>query len=281
MQCFAAFIQKARPFEAALSYADLFIEMCKAERYQPVRSYGDIRENAINAMLTLEDGAALEGNMENLESLYRRGYRMVGLLWNYPNEIGYPNFPNYEGLLHGTVSPFERETKRGLTAFGSEAVERMFALGMIVDAAHASDKTFYDVAKESQKAGVPFVVSHTASARVCPWSRNLTDGQLSLLADCGGVAGLNFCEDFLGGEKSGNGQREAILAHARHMIAAGGEDVLAIGSDFDGMPPSSYLPDASFMPRLFDELCVVFGERIAEKIARGNAERVLKDALKD
>ena len=281
LECFAAFIEgEHNRFARALAYADDFDKMCTREGYNRVRSFADIQEDKINAMLTVEEGGAIEGSLEKLDALYARGVRMMTLLWNCPNEIGHPNFPDYEGLCLGHGDPRLRETARGLTLFGRECVARMHALGMIVDISHASDAVFYDVAEMSSGKGIPFVASHSGAAEICPWARNLTDRQIKELADCGGVVGLDFCADFLSEDQTPAGQRVAILAHAAHILKVGGEDVLALGSDFDGIPENAYMKDASHMPTLLDDFAAAFGERITEKIASGNALRVMKDALK-
>ena len=102
---------------------------------------------------------------------------------------------------------------------------------------------------------------------------------IALLADCGGVAGLNFCADFLSDDGSAEEQRAAIVAHARAILNAGGEDDLAIGSDFDGIPANPFVPDPSGMPRLLALLADEFGMRIAEKAVRDNFLRVVRDVL--
>lgn len=279
LQCFAAFISvREGRYEEFLRLADKFNELCRAEGYRPVRKYGDIGADKINALFTVEDGGALEGDISKLDILYERGVRMLGLTWNYPNEIGFPNFPDYEGLIAGRAS-FSAREERGLTPFGFEVVSRMRETGMIVDLAHASDGVFQDVAGESRRTGVPFCVSHTASASVLDCARNLIDTQIKTLADCGGVAGLYFCADFLSPDGSADGQRAAILKHARAMINAGGENVLTLGSDFDGIPPNAYLPDASYLPRLYEDFSKEFGSSVAQKIFRTNALEFLKIML--
>ena len=149
----------------------------------------------------------------------------------------------------------------------------MFMRGMLVDVSHASDKLFREVAAYKR----PFVASHSNSAAVQAWARNLTDAQLKAVADCGGVVGLNFCMDFLSDDKSAEGQRRALLAHARHILSVAGEDTLALGSDFDGIPPNSFLPDPSHMPKFLGLLADAFGSRVAEKIAAGNFLRVFAE----
>ena len=142
LQCFAAFIEGTENrFARTAALAETFQAMCRLEGYNVVRSFSDLRADRINAMFTVEEGGAVEGSIEKLEALYACGARMLTLTWNYPNEIGYPNFPDYDAVLmrapqggiRGGGSPYLRETVLGLTPFGFEAVERMQQLGMIVD----------------------------------------------------------------------------------------------------------------------------------------------------
>ena len=93
------------------------------------------------------------------------------------------------------------------------------------------------------------------------------------------MIGLNFCADFIGEDRSLEGQRTALLAHARHVLKVGGEEVLALGSDFDGIPENPYMKNAAAMPELLADFSRTFGEYITEKIAYKNALRVLRAGL--
>lgn len=275
LQCFAAFVDQGEyapgeRYARAVSLCEAFDEMCGREGYNPVRKFSDLREGRLNAMLTAEEGGAIEGSLEKLEDLYRRGVRMMTLTWNYRNEIGTPASP---------VSMEEGGKERGLTAFGRRAAERMQELGMIIDVSHASGEVFADVAEISGRSKIPFVASHSNAAGVFPHPRNLTDGEIRMLADRGGVTGLNLFADFLSADRTQEGQREALLAHARHILRTGGEDVLALGTDFDGIPANPYVQSAAELPRLLRTLSDGLGPRIAEKIACGNALRVLREVL--
>ena len=278
LQCFAAFISVRKDrYDSALTLCDRFDALCKEEGYHPVRRSADLKENAVNALLTVEEGGAIDGDLQKLDVLYERGVRMMTLTWNYPNEIGFPNFPDFESLKEGKLPFTARETSRGLTEFGRETVERMNLLGMLADVSHGSDKLFYDVAEICGRANIPFVASHSGADSVYACARNLTDKQLSVLGDLGGVVGLDFCADFLSGDLSVKGQKDAILAHARAIVNAGGEDVLALGSDFDGIPENSYLRNPAYVPDLLDVFSREFGSRITEKIARNNFLRVFQE----
>lgn len=277
LQCFAAFVSaREGRYDAALRLAENFDGLCEKEGFRPVKSCGDLCGDKINALLTVEEGGAVEGSLDKLDTLYGRGVRMMTLTWNYPNEIGYPNFPDYGGVKRGEVSPALREGERGLTPFGFEAVYRMNEMGMIADVSHGSDKLFYDVARVCRESGNPFVASHSGAASVRPCARNLTDEQIGTLSDCGGVVGLDFCARFTSPDASAEGQRRALLSHARAIVNAGGEDVLAIGSDFDGIPENPYLKNPARMPLFLEDLTAEFGFHTAEKIARFNALRVFR-----
>ncbi len=278
LQCFAAFVTEEKErYAAALRMTDEFSALCAREGYNPVTDASELVEGKTNALFTVEDGGAIEGDLSKLHALYARGMRMMSLTWNLPNELGFPAFPDYEGLCAGRVPFDKRETLRGLTELGRQAVEKMCELGVLADTSHGSDKLFTEVAEICSKKGKPFVASHTAANSVHCCARNITDEQLRRLGDCGGVAGLYFCADFLSSDLSSLGQRQAILAHARAMINAGGEDVLCIGSDFDGIPPNPAIRHAGEIPWLLKELIKEFGSRVAEKIAYGNFLRVFRE----
>ena len=130
------------------------------------------------------------------------------------------------------------------------------AMMQVKDIEVPDGKTLIDIVpdKITLENGTAFLATHSNAASVCGWARNLTDGQIRQVADCGGVVGLNFCADFVGSDHSSEGQRRGLLAHAKAIVAAGGEDVLAIGSDFDGIPPNQFLPSPASMPRFLEDL---------------------------
>ncbi len=271
LQCFAAFVSaRENRFRQAASLADSFYELCEREKIKPVTRSDEI-SSGVNALLTVEDGGAIEGSLEKLVCLYERGVRMMTLTWNYENEIGYPAFFDYEGLLKGERSFADREEKRGLKPFGFQCVEKMNELGMMIDVSHGSDRLVKDVAASSKK---PFVASHSGARSVLDCARNLTDEGIRLIGESGGVVGLYFCADFLSPDLSEKGQREALLCHARAIVNAGGEDCLAIGSDFDGIPQNPYLKNPSVMPDFLERLSKEFGLERAEKFAFKNFLRV-------
>lgn len=258
LQCFAAFVDGTRGegYERAAALCDKFDELCRREGLTAVRRGSRLQEG--NALLTVEGGEAIGGKLENLDALCARGVRMLGLTWNRDNALG---------TAHGGVG--------GLTKFGRECVEKMCEIGMIPDAAHGSDGLVSDVAEICGRRGAPFAISHAGAREVFFHSRNLSDEGIRAVAEGGGVVGLYFVAKFLSADGSAEGQRAALLAHARHIVKVGGENVLALGSDFDGAPANAYIKSPADVPKLIFDLERAFGARVAEKIAFGNAKRVL------
>ena len=151
---------------------------------------------------------------------------------------------------------------------------------MIVDVSHLSDAGFYDVARAAKK---PFVASHSNARAVCPWCRNLTDDMIRVLADKGGVTGLNFCPAFLECDEKGNGRpgsAKAIAVHARYIVNVGGIECLGLGSDFDGIEIHEELYDASRMNLLWDALKKEgFTEAQIDQIFYKNVLRLYREVL--
>jgi len=221
----------------------------------------------MSAFLTIEDGRSVNGSMEKLEKYYDMGVRLISLTWNFVNCFGSPN------------SKDPAVMNAGLTDFGKDAVVRMQELGMLVDVSHLSDGGFYDVAKLAKK---PFVASHSNCRALCPHTRCMTDDMIRLLADKGGVSGINFGPEFLNADVTCKDSTIKLMVdHIKHFIKIGGEDVVGIGSDFDGIGGNLEIGSAHLMPNLFDALHKEgFSDDLIEKIAYKNELRVISEAMK-
>lgn len=269
-QFFALFIDLAEgsPLQNALKMADRFYREVE-KNYDAINvatNYQDFLKNEaagkISAFLTIEEGGVLQGEIANLRNFYRLGVRLVTLTWNYPNELGYPN---HEG----------KDSDKGLTLFGREVVGEMNRLGMIIDVSHLSDQGFYDVAEISKQ---PFVASHSNARSVKAHPRNLTDAMIKVLAEHGGITGINFSHNFLG--SSDYSRIEDMIAHIKHIRKIGGIDVIALGTDFDGIDSVLEIRNSSEMNKLVEALRKEsFTENEIEKICYNNALRVIKEVL--
>lgn len=222
-------------------------------------------------VLAVEGGAVLGGELERTDELCRRGVRILTLTWNGENELGF-------GCQSGGGS---------LKPFGKAVLQRMDELGMFADVSHLDRTGFYDVLEQTSR---PVLASHSTSEAVLRSTRKdsadkafsmrraLTDDQIRALSAHGGLIGLNFCGSFLG--DAGDDGAEAAIRHAAHILELGGEDVLAIGSDFDGCTMHNELSGIEKMPALYETfLHAGFGRAVCEKIFFGNGLHFFKSML--
>ena len=257
-----------------------------AEMIREARTYGEIMENKesglISAVMTVEEGGVLEGDLARLDTLYEEGVRMMTLTWNYENELGCPNkVPGGIETDYRKYFRFVPKTDNGLKPFGFEAVERMGQLGIIVDVSHLSDAGFYDVAKTVKG---PFAASHSNARSLCGCNRNMTDDMIRTVGEHGGVIGLNLCPDFLmeaESEEACQSTIEGMAKHARHMMNVGGREVVGIGTDYDGIGRNDLaIHDFSHMQELADGLAAQgFTTGEIEGICYENVLRVYREVL--
>ena len=234
------------------------------EHIQHVLSYQDVesvyKSGKIGALMSIEEGGVLGGDLDKLKQAYQDGVRLITLTWNYPNSLGEPHCG---------------EQHKKLTPKGIEFVEAMQDLGIIVDCSHLNDAGTEQL---GDILDVPFIASHSNSREVTAHTRNLPDNLIKLIANKGGVIGLNFAQSFLG--TSPVSRIEDIVKHGLYLINKGGEDVVALGTDFDGIKPNTEIKDASEMYRLYDAFKEAgLSVEQCEKLFWKNADRLLKEIL--
>jgi microsomal dipeptidase-like Zn-dependent dipeptidase len=167
--------------------------------------------NLTAALLSIEGAHALDGKLENLDVLYRAGYRMMSPSHFFDTDIG------------GSAAGVQ---KIGLTEKGREWVRQMEARHMIIDLAHASPRTIGDVLAVATR---PVVVSHTGVKGTCDNNRNLTDEQIRAIATKGGLIGIGYWDTATCGTDA-----RAIVKAMRYVSDRVGVLHVALGSDFDG-----------------------------------------------
>lgn len=283
LQNFAMYIDLKKdldPFEHVLELINTFYEEIGENKndIRVIKSYGEIAENErsgkMSALLTIEEGGCCKGSIENLETLYALGARMMTLTWNYPNELANPNFPQ-EGTDVNGFRLFDGT--KGLTKKGFEFIGRMEELGVIIDVSHLSDAGFWQIADCTKK---PFAASHSNARALCGHARNLTDEMIKAIAERGGVIGLNYYGGFLNQKNDSTSTAARIAEHARHIVNVGGTECLGLGSDFDGIDGNLEIADCSQIHKLFDALeRAGFSQDEIEKTAYKNVLRVYKEML--
>ncbi len=272
-QCFAIFTEGKNSSADFKRYAEFYsAKFANNPLILPVQRYSDMQKaqngGKIAAILTVENLGFTGGDLSVIPDLKKLGVHMASLVWNNANCFAYPNL-----IFEGGKPLFEAREKRGLTALGKDAVRALNDNKIIVDISHLSDGGAEDVLNISN---APIVASHSNCAAVCNVCRNLTDGQLKKIAESGGVAGLNFCRDFVGGESA----FESLCLHLKHMIKVGGEDLPALGSDFDGIPPYEELGGCEKVQSLLEYFAHSgIPPRVLDKVAYGNFARVFKEVV--
>ncbi len=214
IQCMAVWIPDAYSGDNALDYFEhVYYNFLSQATLPGIISGGEMIKNCDRGfIITVEGGRVLGGTLEHIKKLADMNVKVLTLTWNGENEIG------------GGA-----DTNIGITPFGKSAVEQLEKNNIIIDISHASDKLFYDVCEYSKRA---FIATHSNSRKICNHKRNLTDEQFGIIRDIGGIVGLNFCKEFI--TTDGRATMEDLLSHAEHFLSLGGEDVIALGSDFDG-----------------------------------------------
>ncbi|MCE9600669.1 MAG: membrane dipeptidase [Gemmatimonadetes bacterium] len=172
---------------------------------------GDAGTKPVIGILNTEGLQAIEGRIENIDTLFAHGFRMAGLAHFFDNEVA--------GSAHG-------EAKGGLTPLGRDVLRRMEDKGMLVDLAHSSPAAFAEALALAMK---PVVVSHGGVQATCAGPRNLTDDQLRALAANGALIGIGFWDGAICGSSPHD-----IAKAIRHAIDIAGLEHVALGSDWDG-----------------------------------------------
>ena len=300
-------------YETARRHPD---EMTMAYSVRDIRAARLGPHPKLAALLGVEGGHAIEGDIRVLRDFYRLGVRYMTLTWSNSNELGQSS---------GDVKMGDNGKPKdsGLTDLGREAVREMNHLGMMVDISHVSDNSFYQALVVSR---APVIASHSSSRAITNHARNMTDDMLVALARNGGVAQVNFncgfiSNDFLAAEKAFNLQHpeaskrarelwlspktpereaelerlqeeyrkavprppfSALMEHFDHMIKVAGVDHVGIGSDFDGV---ECLPEGmdgvQDLPKITaDLLGRGYSPSDVQKVLGGNLLRVFAEVEK-
>jgi len=272
------------------------------------------RERKLAALLGVEGGHAIEGDIRILRDYYRLGVRYMTLTWSNTNDIGDSS---------GDISDTSVQHHHGLTPFGREVVHEMNRLGMMVDISHVADLTFYQALELSS---APVIASHSSSRELTNAPRNMTDVMLRALAAKNGVAQANFYCAFVSQKylDTANQLRvqhdpdymmvqelfikpqtpevvkeltEAkarlapklprpplsdLIDHIDHMVKVAGVDHVGLGSDFDGIDCSPQgLDSAADLPKITQALYERgYSAADLDKILGGNLLRVFGDVEK-
>jgi membrane dipeptidase len=189
------------------------------------------------AMIVVQGGNALDQTETSLELIPDDLVVLVTLVHLSTSSLG------------RTSSPAALGADTGLTSKGKDYVQQLDARNIFVDLAHVSPKGFWDAVAVHDKTR-PLIDSHTGVAGVTPHWRNVDDAQIKAIADTGGVVAVIYQSTFLGGGPLGC-KAERVVDHLEHIIKVAGDQVPALGSDWDGMIVTPRdMPTCLELPRL-------------------------------
>ena len=275
LQVFAAHVPASVPCGQRFSFVCRTIECFKEQLQSHARAIVHCRDSRevssamergqIAAVLAVENGDAIEEDLDKLEQLYQMGVRLMTLVHTRSNSWV-------------ISSNDEHPAFAGLSRFGVEVVEAMNRLGVIIDVSHAHDRA---VERVLERSSAPVVASHSSMYALCPIPRNIRDDLIRGIAAGGGVVGINFHPAFLDrdyrrrvitrcravltdfarrSEAAGDDPvepsrvwraytreyrkamsyekvpLERLLEHIDYLVDLAGEQAAAFGSDFDGIP---------------------------------------------
>ncbi|MGF7430783.1 dipeptidase [Thermoanaerobacterium thermosaccharolyticum] len=270
LQVFATFVEiehmrKDAATKTLKMIDKLYQLMEKTDKIKLILSGKDVEEakneNKLGALLSIEGGEALEGDLALLRMFYKLGVRAMTLTWSLRNDLG-------DGILGSS--------DYGLTSFGKDVIKEMNRLGMIVDVSHLNQRGFWDAINLCEK---PLIASHSDCKALCRHPRNLSDDQIKAIAAKGGVIGINFCPNFL--RDDDNASIEDVLDHIEHIVNLVGINHVGFGSDFDGIEKTPLgLDDVASFPKILDGLKKRgFKDDEINSISHDNFERIIKEIL--
>jgi membrane dipeptidase len=168
-------------YQQAVRHPDQMVMAFSAEDIVRARTGPHKR---LAALMGVEGGHAIEGDIRALRDFYRLGARYMTLTWSNTNELGDSS---------GDINDPKVQHHNGLTPFGKEVVLEMNRLGMMVDISHVADKTFWDAIAVTK---APVIASHSSARALVNAPRDMTDDMLRAVAKNGGVVDVNFYSAF-------------------------------------------------------------------------------------
>ncbi len=206
------------------------------------------------ALLSIEGAELIDCDPDKLETAAAWGVKLVNVTWNHRNALSGTNVDAQD---------------QGLTDRGRAFCREAAGLGILPDVSHLSDPGFWDLAEMDLG---PLVATHSDSRALCGHPRNLTDDMFRAVRDSGGVAGINLCDEFVGGKAS----LDDLLRHIDHFMELGGEKTVSLGGDWDGCTLACGWQGVQDLPILWDALEKRgYGRPLLEDIFYNNWLRVL------
>jgi membrane dipeptidase len=255
----------------------------RPERTELALSAADVKRirdaGKIAVVHAVEGGHVLEGKVENLDILAKRGVAMLTLCHFYANGLASQTIgiPSDYFITKIFKFHFGAYSKPALSDFGRAVLKRMGELSMLVDITHCTAEAREAIYGEIN-AKRPVVASHIGVSKLNPDTYNLADDEVREIARSGGGIGIIFMNYWLDKShpKKGLNALWQTLEHI-HKVTNSWDHIM-IGTDFDGFThPPADLADSSQMGA-FTKMLLEHGldETAILKILGGNAQRILE-----
>ncbi len=164
-------------------------------------------------IFSIEGCAAIDPEFVILDRLCSQGLRMFALTHNGANIY---------------ASGCEVKDDAGLTEHGRKLLDHASELGMILDLVHIGEKSFWEAIEYTS---TPVYISHSNSKSLYDHFRNITDEQITAIAEKNGIIALNLLSEFtcdLGDPAS----LDRWLDHVDHMVDLVSVKHVGLGPDF-------------------------------------------------
>lgn len=192
------------------------------DNYCLVESVDDV-DRAIDTdrtgiVLGFQGGNWVGNELSRIRAIAELGVRVIDLTYNRGNTLG-------DGCCE------YRDT--GLTMLGREAVTELNDHGIVIDVAHANDRTTMEIVERSDD---PVIASHIGCRALAnSQGRAKTDEQLKAIADGGGVNCITPFPPVIKRDPDTHEVQQAtihdVLDHIDHAVSVGGIDSVAFGGD--------------------------------------------------
>ncbi|HYT71976.1 MAG TPA: membrane dipeptidase [Gemmatimonadales bacterium] len=256
----------------------------RPDRVAVARSAADVprirAEGKIAVVHAVEGAHVLEGRIESLDELARRGVALVTLSHFFDNGLAAQTpggIPRDFFIRKLCPFHFRWSQPAALTPFGRDVLRRMTELRMLVDVTHCTPEARAAVFGELNPSR-PVVATHVGLQRYNPDPYCLADDELREIARRGGFVGVIFMTYWLRQPHPPDAGLDLIWRTVEHIHAVTGSfDHIALGTDFDGFTdPPDDVRDAGMLPAV-TAMLLDRGMAPADvsKVLGQNARRVL------
>ncbi len=211
-----------------------------------IRSVADIEDakgtGRLGIIAGFQDGTAFDDRADRVDMFYHLGLRVCQFTYNGRNlladgcvEPAVADGPGNLVLCVPEAKAFTnlkavQELHAGLSRLGRACIERMNALGILVDLSHVGLKSSWDAIEASKQ---PVAVTHSGARALADHARNKPDDLLRAVADRGGVVGA-YMMVYL--REEGQPRLDDFMRHLEHLLRVCGEDHVGIGTDLSTTP---------------------------------------------